>query len=101
MGTSIRNDSQPRIWHCQGESPNSSNVKLPTCNFTHLTNLRVQKKVLTLRGAFAFDTVPHWALKPHLARNGMQGSIINVANEMHKETNIAIYETKMEIENNI
>lgn len=101
MGTSIRNDSQPRIWHCQGESPNSSNVKLPTCNFTHLTNLRVQKKVLTLRGAFAFDTVPHWALKPHLARNGMQGSTINVANEMHKETNIAIYETKMEIENNI
>lgn len=67
----------------------------------HLTNLRVQKKVLTLRGAFAFDTVPHWALKPHLARNGVQGSIINVANEMHKETNIAIYETKMEIENNI
>lgn len=54
-----------------------------------------------MRGAFAFDTVPHWALKPHLARNGVQGSIINVANEMHKETNIAIYETKMEIENNI
>lgn len=54
-----------------------------------------------MRGAFAFDTVPHWALKPHLARNGVQGSIINVANEMHKETNIAIYETKMKTENNI
>lgn len=81
---------------------NSSNVKLQTWSFTHLTSLHVQKNILTLRGTSALDTVPHWAIKPYLARNpGVQGSMISVVNEMYKEMDIAMCKTKIKTENNV